>query len=67
MVVVFVPDDPSYSPGEGEEGVILYAPFIRGGGDTGKQDSKHRNTRQGNKMSPNQLIENKGMYSRQGI
>lgn len=33
-VVVFLPDDPSYSPGEGEEGVILYAPFIRGGVDT---------------------------------
>ena len=33
-MVAFLPDDPSYSPGEGEEGVILYAPFIRGVGDT---------------------------------
>ena len=28
-MVVFLPDDPSYSPGEGGDGVILYAPFIR--------------------------------------
>ena len=29
FVVVFLSDDPSYSPEEGGDGVILYAPFIR--------------------------------------